>query len=513
MENKLQCPHGLIYNSFGIIQMQTFCTDHLQVNVDNTFVRIFDDPIDRQIFTQDLRFYKRYELKGFDIKIEIDDEENSILEGHVHVRAIMFFDNCMQLSYRFVVADEGKLAVEESNGEKEFCRINHPFNTDQLIIAAGISQKVEHWDVDKNTGKQTIDGVIKKVTITGLHLDKDSVFYKSHCDDTVTSLDEVMLRYRYYFDKSPASERIPCLHHTFIDICENIDHTGGSNFDDISEAAIIEHIETHHKAELIGIMTLYPKEWPYRMDDSYEDVCGKNIAIDTDDLVLTNQNMTLVIGTYGRRGGEEGGVNWIEHLKRRDAYHVCWPEYKTLIELILAKKQTINYAITRYVQKSALISDSSQNAREMIEANAKLSIQISNIVVQLDPMRYLRYMSHKYMFKVAENNMNVPNDEKYLNEVISKIDNSLNNANNSMELKHAHNTNRILLIISLASLFGVLLQGHHVPILTRLFHGYDIPGVIFAVILCAITLIIILWVIYILIRYYRKSKKKNDKRI
>ena len=59
--------------------------------------------------------------------------------------------------------------------------------------------------------------------------------------------------------------------------------------------------------------SLYPEEWPYRMDSSFEDICGKNIAIDTDDLVLANENMSLVIGTYGNRG-KEAPTDWKKHF-------------------------------------------------------------------------------------------------------------------------------------------------------------------------------------------------------
>ena len=503
MENVDQCPYGLVYNSFGIIQIQTFCADNITVEEDHSFIESFDDPIDAQIFTHQLKFYQRYNLKGFNIKIEIDDDVKSILEGRVYVKAIKFFKTCIQLSYRFVVVDGGEI-----EGIK-FCNINHPFNTDQLIVTAGIVQKVEYWSTDEKTGKQTIDGIIKNVTITGLHLNENAQYQEVPYDETVSSLEEVMRRYRYFFDKNCHDKNsIADFRHTFIDICDNIEHGGGFGFDTLSEAGIIEHIETQHKAELIGLMSLYPKEWPYRMDASYEDICGRNIAIDTDDLVLTNSNISLVIGTYGKRGGEEAPVDWMEHLKRRDMYHVCWPEYLVLMELILAKKQTINYAITRYVQKSALISQKNRNTLKMIEANAELSITLSNVILQLDSIRYLRYISHKHMFKLAEGNLNVPNDEQYLNEVIEKIDNSLNNANNSIELQQAQNTNRILMVISLASLFGVVLQNDRVPIISTLFS--DKSGLLIGGILLLLTFLVIAMVVYVLFKYYIKVRKDRE---
>lgn len=87
-------------------------------------------------------------------------------------------------------------------------------------------------------------------------------------------------------------------------------------FDRMKEDDIIQHIEKFHRSELVGLMTLYPEEWPYRMEKSFGDICGKNIAIDTDDLVLVNENVCVVIGTYGKRGNC-AATNWKEHLGRR----------------------------------------------------------------------------------------------------------------------------------------------------------------------------------------------------
>jgi len=501
MKNINQCPYGLIYNSFTIAHIQTFCAENITVGNDR-FAEKFCDTIDVQIFSRELKFYQRYNLPGFDIKIEIDDKKKSILEGCVYVRAMKLFETCMQLSYRIVVVKGG---VIDKKSKKKFCKINRPFNTDQLIVSAGIVQKVEHWETDKKTNQQTIDGVIKSVTISNIHLDKDSNYSENPYDETLSSFEEVMMRYRYYFDKEcKSNDSIPAHLHTFIDVCDNIEHSGGDRFDSMSEAGIIGHIETEHKAELVGLMSLYPKEWSYRMDSSYSDICGRNIAIDTDDLVLTNSNLTLVIGTYGKRGGKEGTVDWKEHLKKRDTYHVCWPEYMVLVEMILAKKQTINYTITKYVRKSELISDKNRNTLKMIEKNAELSIKLSNVILQLDSIRYLRYISHKHMFKLAEENLGVPDDEQYLNEVIARIDNSLNNANNSIELQQARETNRILMVISVASLFGVLLQGKDVPIISTIFSFKH--GLIVGEILLVITFAIIGFVISVLINNFRKTR-------
>ena len=108
------------------------------------------------------------------------------------------------------------------------------------------------------------------------------------------------------------------------------------------------------------------------------------------------------------------------------------------------------------------------------------------------------------MFKLAEENLGVPDDEQYLNEVIARIDNSLNNANNSIELQQARETNRILLVISAASLFGVLLQGKDVPIISTIFSFKY--GLIVGEILLILTFAIIGFVVSVLINNYRKAK-------
>lgn len=190
-------------------------------------------------------------------------------------------------------------------------------------------------------------------------------------------------------------------------------------------------------------MSLYPEEWPYRMDSSFEDICGKNIAIDTDDLVLANENMSLVIGTYGNRG-KEAPTDWKKHLARRDRYHVSWPEYLVLVEILLAKKHTINYVLNKYIfnSRQAIKDNSHPESKDgqqgftiindkildMIEQNARLSISLSDVILQLDSVRYLRYMSHKHMYHETSRRLRIDADEQQLKDITERVDKSLTNA-------------------------------------------------------------------------------------
>ena len=248
------------------------------------------------------------------------------------------------------------------------------------------------------------------------------------------------------------------------------------------------------------------------MEHSYTDVCGRNIAIDTDDLVLSNQNVTLVIGTYGKRG-EGASTDWQKHLAIRETYHVCWPEYLAIVEIILAKKQIIGYAIGKYVevelgeavQQPASGRESAMQMLGRIRDNALLSAKTTSLLRRLDPMRHLRFVAHKHMFTLTQEQLGVNEDEHYLQEITERIDRSLSNANDSLERYQSQRSNRILMVISLATLFGVLLQNKEVPLFTQFFS--EQTGLLSGAFFVLVTLAIIAVVTIELINQMRKTKK------
>ena len=143
MRNYNQCESGLIYNEFSVILIQTFTSAGIEIPLNpetNFFIKKDDDGhFDDQLFTHSDKVINRYRLKGFDICIDIDGNAPARLWGHVHVRAAVFFNKTVEISYRIIVSPTGRI-----NGTK-FCQTDVPFNTDQLIAVAGIVQHVEHW--------------------------------------------------------------------------------------------------------------------------------------------------------------------------------------------------------------------------------------------------------------------------------------------------------------------------------------------------------------------------------
>ncbi|MBO5710651.1 MAG: hypothetical protein J6R62_03935 [Rikenellaceae bacterium] len=496
MKNHSQCTEGLLYNNFSLIYFQTFFVRDTNIQT-NVFINpISEGGIDEQLFTRNIDVINRYNLKGFDISVDIGKENPVHLEGYVAVMLTTFFHRTYELSYRIIVPNDGET--------KQFCKSSRAFNTDQLITLAALIQKVEHWESD-DKGIQRICGSVEKLEIRNLPLDADSN-YQNNNSEVITSLEEVQRRYRNYFCNENEDFQIEDHHYVFLDVWESLSHEGKQkDFSNMNEEDIIEHIELHHKSELIGLMSFYPEEWPFRMEDSFNDICGENIAIDVDDLVLANENMCVIFGTYGLRG-EDAPTDWKKHLMRRNNYHVSWPEYLVIIEILLAKKYMINYVLNKYINNSHLAVDG--NIDSIIEKNAFLSIKLSKIILQLDSFRYLRYMSHKHMFQATNRRLRIDEDEKQLDKIFSHIDNSLNNANNMVQLKEANASKYILLFISFASLFGVLLAGDEVKVYSILSQSLGKIAAIFLVIIT--TLGIIIGIIHLIRTNRQQNKLRNN---
>ena len=246
-------------------------------------------------------------------------------------------------------------------------------------------------------------------------------------------------------------------------------------------------------------MTLYPGEWPYRDPEAFDEVCGENIAIDTDDLVLANNNLCMVLGTYGRRGSVDGTksecntVNWAEHLQERARYHVSWPEYLMILQMVLAKKYVIGKANEELID--ATLSAGSKSAYELIGKNADLSLRLSQIVLLLDVVKYSKFTSHKVMFDRTTRRLNLDGDMEKLNEMMEMVDNSLHNLSDYKAMGSDFVLNFILALISVASTFELFFQNSEMPFLA--YFGFEtsrfaamLVAVVFGVTLFAFLLVI-----------------------
>ncbi len=505
-DNNYSCSvdgHGLKYRGFSVVLMQVFSLDAAHEFFESQELRNMkiltpvENGIDSLIFNIDAKNadnIKRYELPGFDFAMPLERPYPVTLSGHVKVKMSVLFKNTVSLTYRFVFSDSGRL-----------CKASEPVATDHIIALLATHLSAEHWSKNKGMSETDINTEIEDFVISNMQIDESGSYIAKGMTIALNGVgrvfDRISGRYKALiknncskFRKTLSRQQKRALkkeikrglcdytddfHYAMVDVWEDIMHPVEENgricdwFDKdrtqrLSEAEVVSHIREMHKPELIGLMTMYPGEWRYRAAEAYDEVCGENIAIDTDDLVLVNNNICYVLGTYGRRGGEENTdddtVDWVEHLKERERYDVSWPEYLLILEMILVKKYVISYAKDQLI--NATLGVDKKSSSDLIARNADLSVRLSRIELQLDVVKYSHFMSHKVMFDRTTRRLDLDRDTEILHNMIDLVDNSLHNISDYKAMKSDFALNFILAIISVASTFELFFQKTEMPFLT-----------------------------------------------
>lgn len=492
MEKHSSVCSGLRYPGFSIVLIQMFSLGRLKEFDEKKALtfgiveKVLKKSIDHLIFVMDDKDrdnIRRYRLDGFDFSLVLEDPCHEEMKGHVYVEMLVLFGYIVSFTYRFVF-------------DGNICTLSVPASTDHIIALLSAHLSAEHWSRNEGEEETNINLEIKDFRISGLKIDEDgNELEPGECRDFVLDgcsrvFDELTVRYKKfirrncssYIDGLSRGDRIldkksgnedgdnsyMDYHYAMVDIWENVSHPDGQGGDlfslsrkePLTEAQIVGHIRECHKEELIGLMSLYPEEWPYRDREAYDEVCGGNIAIDTDDLVLVNSNMCVVIGTYGRRGAGSP-VDWAEHLAERADYHVSWPEYLFILEMVLAKKYVIDYASDQLVD--ATLNARHLSSSELIASNAELSMRLSRMVLQLNVVKYSKFMSHKVMFDRTTKRLDIENDQKRLIKLMEMVDSSLHNLSDYKSVKSDFVLNFILAIISVVSTFEIMFQDVSLP--------------------------------------------------
>lgn len=434
---------------------------------------------------------RRYSLRGFDFTMPIIPAKGEsiypvTLHGHCNVEMNLFFGHTVSITYRFFF-------------DNHACFLSRPVTTDHLIAFLSNWLSAEFWSMEEEGQKTDIE-YKTSFAVDAIWLGADGTpLQEPEAMGKLPrgrSFDHVALRYKNFIyqhctrfkKETPMAAQRKLrkrwskgfysvnndLHYAMVDVWENVRHLMPDGTDlfandkkkpgYLTEAQIVSHIREEHKDELIGLLTLYPEEWPYRDPAAYDEICGENIAIDTDDLVLAGSSLCVVIGTYGRRGAEAKGVNWEQHLKERSSYHVSWPEYLLILQMILAKKYVIGLATDNVVLSSLEVEKKS--SQELIGENADLSMRLTRMVTQLDVVKYSKFPSHKVMFDRTTARLGLDQDYERLGTLMESIDSSLHNLADYKSMKSEFLLNIILAIISVASTFELFFQESEMPFLT-----------------------------------------------
>jgi hypothetical protein len=514
---------------------------------------------------------RRYSLRGFDFKMEIKKKEEDeqitpiTLDGHCNVEMSLFFGHTASITYRFLF-------------DGLACSLSTDADTDHVIIFLSTWLNAEHWSQKENDkDAMTTIEYETKISVNSIWFSENGdpleQGEKFDTKSTWNSFDEIAIRYKNYIYKYCSQfkrettlqqrKRLerewsrPDLHgynketwktlsrkekarltsewkaHPFdlerdgryamVDIWEDIKHfgpQGGDIFKEkkaggkLTEAQIINHIRDEHKAELVGLLSLYPEEWPYRDPSAYDEVCGESIAIDTDDLVLAGSSVCVVIGTYGRRGEKVSGVNWKKHLRERAFYHVSWPEYLLIVQMILAKKYIISLATDELIA-STLNAGGKGGQESLIKENADLSLRLTRLVSQLDILKYARYPSHKVMYNRTSRRLGLDEDYERLNTLMENVDSSLHNIADYKNMRSDFFLSFVLAVISVASTCELLYQETKMDFLTKLVPKWEDTGPVAAWLIAVVAGFTVFAVGYVLLHYFKtvismKRSKKHE---
>lgn len=525
MAEKVTTPNELKYDSLSIIYLQVFDIKKLKDDSKtkkkkgNTDTKKYlvrkENSIDQQIFNTDTcgsNSVKRYQIQcddkdgkcdGFEFEIEFDEKDESgksnkiNIKGRMKIEATVFFNRTVSVSYRMAI--DGVNCV----------RTGDYLNTDHVIYLASLSQGAEHWSYDENYKEQKIKE--KKSISIKSRLGKEGEWFdepkevQSAANDNAFS--ELRSRYKKFIAKQLGAELLDKtdeIEYVYVDVWEDIKYAN-KDFLNKKEEDIVTSIYDDHKKEMIGLMSFYAREWRYCAERNFDVVCGPNLAIDTDDIIMVNRDICVVFGTYGLRGSDDGYVDWKSHLKEmRQEYQVSWPEYMMILEMVLARRSAISSA-TRYLRE--FDEDSRSVRKSWIEDNANLNLRVANLFISLNVTDYSLCFSHKILFERTSERLEIEQKQKNLDDTMKKIDNSLESVSEMRKWNRSNSMNMLLFIISLISILSLLYQNMEMSYLVT--KGVDqaqasaIGRDVLEMAFIALGLAVI-WILVIIIRQRRK---------
>lgn len=504
----------------------------------------------------------RYSLRGFDFRIPVRsdveigkdgkeklDFDPIDLQGHVNVEVSQFFGNIFSLTYRFLFDGftcrilEADLDDDEHMGRPG--RKSVEAETNHIISLLSSCLGAEYWTGDDDEDdSSTSDGggidLLNSLIVDGFWLNDEGnavrpMSWHEKSEDRV--FDKVLLCYKKFltrmFVKGVDLSKVSVyddLRYAMVDIWETVRHPYGGNrdlFSDnyslmkgesqyecvrFSEADIINHIRDFHKPEIVGLMTMYPAEWPYRDAEAYDDVCGENIAIDTDDLVLAGSHMAVVIGTYGRRGDGVDGVNWKEVMRDRRFYHVSWEEYLLILQLVLAKKYTFNHAVTTLLR---LTDDMSDVTKAKIGECSKAALVASQKAIQLDVIKHMKFPSHKVMYDRTARRLDLETDFQSFKDVQEVVSSNLQSLGEYQAAKADSLMNKVLIAISVLSLLELAFQDSKWPFVSVLIEENvvweKLAAAVSSLAAAAVAVLAVVGLVMGISKHIKRfKKKKND---
>lgn len=490
----------LAFNSFSVVWSQIFTLEKKfdPVAFECRFPKDEDATrLDAELFENynaQQNHLLRYMLPDLDVRLGLQPAEGSrdatLINGCVHVRAAIYFSRTVCISYRFMV-DSRKASPDIT---KRHCQTNHPLAIDDLINLAGAPVGSEHWQTyDRSESSYGVTGNIQSISVKiGEREICNQSAEKAPQGAVAKALNKLFSHHQCLFSKRKdekkarkrpdrsAPEEVASVgknsFYALVDVWEDVAHTHEPPFDAMTEKQVIEHIQQEHQKELIGLLTLYPTEWPFRRREHFNLVCGSNIGLDNDDLILLSGSICVIFGTYGRRDQVEEGVQWGSVLNRtRQVFHMSYQEYYFILDLIMAKRHAIRDAMN--VTTNHLNSVSKEARQEgTIQSLCELFVNISQGVMELDILKHSRFEALRIQATQTELRLGIPEAYRDLTALLTRMDGAIKTIDSIREQKRRRHLSQLLLFISVAAILGVIFDEPEFALFRDLLHWLKESG-------------------------------------
>lgn len=488
------CNGRLLYPQFAIAFIQTFTLDkYLKLRVPQTVFKSEEGSnhaieVPKENIWAGKDFAPEYELDGFDFQLQLFDwiiDGMIETKGHCSVKVNIFFNRTVSITYRF-------------NFDQEVCSSNHPFSTDCIInfISQYLIEPQNYFHIPDSECERC------KLVVSSFPFDEEGNSFEGGLTDNLSGdqglFREFFLRYKKHLLKQTSFRRgtpkwyrdgfkhldynkisdINDIHYALVDIRENLEHPTSdgkdlfswSNEAHFTELDIIRHIKEHHKKEMIGLMSLCPEEWPYRDEDAFSNICGEDISLDSDDMVLVGDRVSVVLGTYARRAwndDSEDSIEWNSLLKEERASYggLSWPEILLLLQFRLAQKSVLQNA------SRVLLSTISNegNVSKIINRNQEDNYILAKSMLQYDAVDEIS-SSFRIMSESIARRLDVDSDRKKFEHNMETISKALTNIKEGQSSRREITMNIILGIVSVISAFQLFFVGTRMPFLSDYWH-------------------------------------------
>ena len=321
-------------------------------------------------------------------------------------------------------------------------------------------------------------------------------FLSDNLQRTAKTLDEIKNSYRMFLTGG-IETGIHDTNYVFIDVSQDLEDSEGL-FKGMEANEKIDYINKNMMSELYGLLRLTPIEWVFGRTDKQNTSTG-NISLDTDDLVILNENVCVSFWAYSTKNNL---VDWGSFTYSTESYYVSWPELYLILESVLVKRYSLMVTNEIFRLQTSFMLDKSgvikNDAVEIsLKKNAVVRLNLANVFLQLDNMKLA---DHKTLSEDISRKFGLEQQMQTLETKMKYTDEALELFSNSRRLRQATNLNIVMAVLASVSALGLLFNQIRSPFIQRVFSISDSGTETVGLVIIAFAIICMLTCLLLILR-------------